>query len=376
MSNHLTVKSYHGLSGFAEVQQSWQMIIGQIENYHFVQHPSWHYAIQKWLLPEQVSYVLIEDGRHPVALIPVIVQKHLVRSLGCHTVISPQHDHIALSDWVCSPEFDINSFNVMIPRIIKALGVKSWDKFVFDSFFKSFLVGGLHKQLQYSVENPAGSYFSTYVAYKKTAWFDCSMKQHPVSVKMRRNIKRLKLQAEKLGNVELQQVCDPDELPEAFNIFLNIESSGWKGVNGTSSAIKFDFLLRGFYSNLLGSNETGFKAEIYLLKIGGLTVAAQIVVSAGRNINILKTAYDKNYAKYSPGSILLNEMIDMSIINETIDSVNLVTDPEWAKRWHPNRSLVYKGCIYNNTTTGSMVRRMDELNAFARSTYKEFLQRQ
>ncbi len=370
MSSKLHVKLFQGLSGYTVLLESWKKVLLQLEEMHFVQHPAWHFAIQKWLLPDQLSYVLIEDDREPLGIIPLIVQKQLH---GGHEIISPRHDHISLSDWICTHALNTGDVIDLLPEIIRSLKVKNWDTFVFDSFYEVIPIRQIHSRMQGTGVESTNRLLSTSASYKESAWFDCSLGKNPVSSKMLRNLNRLKLQAEQQGEVIVRYVRQQNDLNEAFDQFLSIESSGWKGQEGSGSAIQLDRNLRGFYHELLNANKAGFEAGINLLTIDGESIAAHFVVKVGQRVSILKTAYCEKYSHFSPGSILLSEFIKASVEDKDIKQVSLVTNPEWAARWHPKTIPVYRNCFYNNTTAGKAIRHLDGLKTLAKTTYKDYL---
>ena len=95
----------------------------------------------------------------------------------------------------------------------------------------------------------------------------------------------------------------------AFEEFMRLEASGWKGESGTASAIRLRLYLQHFYLSLLQRKNIEFVPEVTLLKLGTTAVATQFSIWSRGSRHILKVAYDEDHARFSPGQILLVEQI-------------------------------------------------------------------
>lgn len=373
MSENISIKAFHGISDFSSLCPAWLRLLGHREDYDYFHHPGWHHALQNWILKDKISYVLIESDDEPIAIVPVMLERHPSLMPGRFDIRSPQHDHIVLSDWIVSPRADTQLLATLVPNIVKALGVVSWGKFSMEGAPEESVAVQLHKRLHEPVKGELPGFLSTLSCNKYSAWFACDDGDQPVHSKMRRNLRRLKSQAEELGPVEMELVSEPTELPLAFDKFLTVEACGWKGEGG--SAIGLDDVLTGFYRDMLGTKFPGLTAKINLLWIGDKVVAAQYLLETLSCTSVVKIGYNEEYGKFSPGSMLLLELLDSSVANSETKRVSLVTCPSWANRWHPNKQAILTCIIYNNTTTGIALRGLDGLKAIARSTYRELTER-
>lgn len=365
MPDNISIKAFHGLSDFSMLTPSWIRLLEKMEHYEFIHHPAWFYALQTWLLRDQISFVLIEEDREPLAIIAVKLQKHRTRL----DILTPQHEHIVLADWVLSPCVDINMLSELIPSITKALGVNNWGKFTLQSFPESSVSVQLHDRLEHPKGNEKPLFLSTLEKCRSSAWFPVGSGENPVKAKLRRNIRRLKGQAQVCGDVVMETVSDPAELPAAYERFLDIEACGWKGDGGT--AIVNDIDLKGFYRELLTTRYPGIRPIINLLWIGDKAVAVQLILQTPACTSLLKIGYDEDFQQFSPGSILLNDYISECVVNDDISKVSLVTSPAWAERWHPNQQSVFSCTIYNNNTAGAALRGLAGIKSLARTTYRE-----
>ncbi len=197
----------------------------------------------------------------------------------------------------------------------------------------------------------------------ETAWFDMDA-ETVVPGSLRRNISRLRRKLDQEGDV--QTVCDWQSDAEtrntAFAEFLELEASGWKGANGTGSAISADKALTGFYQQLLSPETGSFTPVIHRLKFNEKTIAAQYGLITGSTLSLLKVAYDETYAKFSPGSLLLSDVLGAAP-EHGLERVSLVTSPAWSKRWHPNTQPIWHVTRYASGVGGQALRRWDTSRA-------------
>jgi hypothetical protein len=132
---------------------------------------------------------------------------------------------------------------------------------------------------------------------------------------------------------------------EAYDRFLGLETSGWKGAAGTGSAISLDPATRGFYAWLLNARHAGFATEVTLLHRESRPIAGHFSITVGSRRELLKIAYDESEAKFSPGQILLCEVLQ-SLSTTDCDTVSLVTNMPWHQPWRPRPESTHGVLIY------------------------------
>jgi hypothetical protein len=72
--------------------------------------------------------------------------------------------------------------------------------------------------------------------------------------------------------------------------------------------------------------------------LNGACIAAQFCVTIGGAWYLLKIGYDEQYAKYSPGSLLLEDVLIRLCADREVNVANLASDASWHLNWNP-RSL-------------------------------------
>jgi CelD/BcsL family acetyltransferase involved in cellulose biosynthesis len=127
----------------------------------------------------------------------------------------------------------------------------------------------------------------------------------------------------------------------AFEDFLTLEASGWKGRTGT--ALLCDPAEAALVRSVVASLAQHGDAWVHALSQNGKAVAAQVVLRAGAAAFTWKTAYDETLGDYSPGMLLLEDytaafLADKSI--ERVDSCSL-DDTGFMSAWSERQGIAH-----------------------------------
>jgi hypothetical protein len=172
-----------------------------------------------------------------------------------------------------------------------------------------------------------------------------------ISKKHLRNIKRLsKKLSEDVADIEFS--INSPSLSESIDDFSEFENKSWKGINGVAinSSPKLLSTYKEFADNFSSKH-------MFVAKISSKDIVLSSVVGfhLGTTIFIHKISHNDNYSTYSPGNILILKLLEHSIESKDIDILNLVTSPEWAKRWHPMKSNVINIVHFNKNNSGRLL---------------------
>ena len=358
MSEKITVELAHGRAGIQALRPAWMSLLASRPGYAYYHHPLWYEAMNDFLLDEELKLLQLWRGDKLELIAPLLG--------GKGRVCNPRHDHIVLSDWIIDPTLATADLLAELPALLTFAGEGRWSRLWLHDFVSAAV---LHDGLQ-SAATAGAPLMSTIRQTRRSAWFDTSGAQTPIPGKLRRNLKRLR---KKGGEVRVQTVDSADALAFAFRQFLRIEASGWKGRQNTS--IDADVRLRGFYHALISADQPGVRAEIRLLELDGQAVAAQLGLRTPGLLSLLKIGFDEQHAALSPGSLLLEQTLEIAVSDSDTQRVSLVTDPAWADRWHPQRTQVSSIRIYNNTTAGQAYLGVDRFRATAVSLCRSLRKR-
>jgi hypothetical protein len=126
----------------------------------------------------------------------------------------------------------------------------------------------------------------------------------------------------------------------AFEVFLALEARSWKGANGT--ALLSDEDDAAFTRRLIGDLAEHRNASVALLRVDGKPIAAQVLLYSGSMAYTWKTAFDAEFAKYSPGALLVDKVTDELFDTQKIAAIESCS-PEsgfMAQLWTGRRMTV------------------------------------
>jgi CelD/BcsL family acetyltransferase involved in cellulose biosynthesis len=143
-----------------------------------------------------------------------------------------------------------------------------------------------------------------------------------------------------LGSVDIVNERAPDAVREAFESFLALEAGSWKGTQGT--ALLCDEQDAGFVRRLVSGLADQGNASVALLRIDGLAIAAQVLMYCGTMAYTWKTAFNSDYAKYSPGALLIDKITEELFAAPGIDAIDSCSAEGsfMAQLWTGRRKMV------------------------------------
>jgi hypothetical protein len=132
--------------------------------------------------------------------------------------------------------------------------------------------------------------------------------------------------------------------------FIELESSGWKGEQGTSikhrpgNAVYFQAIVER-------CSKAGFM-RWYRLSAEGRIVAMCLGFQTHDTVRLVKSAYDEACSEYRPGHVLLREILDHCISDPSVNRCDNISSPEWLDRWRPSREFFYEVRVFCPTVMG------------------------
>jgi hypothetical protein len=122
-----------------------------------------------------------------------------------------------------------------------------------------------------------------------------------------------------LGTVDIVNDRAVDRAREAFEMFLALEAKSWKGANGT--AFLCDEEDAAFARRLIGDLAARGQASVALLRLDGQVIATQVLLYCGRMAYTWKTAFDAEYGKYSPGTLLVDRVSELLLSESEVEAI-------------------------------------------------------
>jgi CelD/BcsL family acetyltransferase involved in cellulose biosynthesis len=143
-----------------------------------------------------------------------------------------------------------------------------------------------------------------------------------------------------LGSVDIVNDRTPSGVREAFETYLAMEAGSWKGAKGTALLCAKDDAT--FARRLIGDLADRQDASVALLRVGGHPIAAQVLLYCAPTAYTWKTAFDSNYAKYSPGALLVDKISEELFASGGIAAIESCS-PEggfMAQMWDGRRATI------------------------------------
>jgi hypothetical protein len=187
-------------------------------------------------------------------------------------------------------------------------------------------------------------------AYIDTAWvevqgsFDAYWEARGKNLRQNTRKQRSKLAADGIVT-RMDCVSEPAAMAEALAQYGRLEAAGWKAADGTHIHPEND---QGrFYRAMLEGFATYGRARVYRYWFGEQVVAMDLCITAGRQIVILKTAYDEAHSKLSPSTLMRQEQFEQLFAEGLWDRIEFYGKLlEWHTRWTELRRPIYHRTAY------------------------------
>ena len=121
--------------------------------------------------------------------------------------------------------------------------------------------------------------------------------------KRRKEFKRLRTRLSEQGELRLETLNHSSALMSFVDDLLELEAKGWKGARGT--ALKADEASVGTFRDICINLHRSGVLRFWTLKFNGRPIASLFGMVEGTQGWIVKIAYDEDFAKYSPGVLLI-----------------------------------------------------------------------
>lgn len=328
-----------GMEGFGLIKNQWSSF-AQVHGSHFLHFPGWYEAqLKNASRSGHICFLaLFGTGDELIAILPferVWLKKGKIK-LPILQLFYPN-------------EMGVNDVLTQIPlrahrQAIQDILRKELPWFAYIRW-QCVLARGWAATFLKSPEQPRVTHHSKFIEFPDGA--EAFWATH--SSKFRKGLQKKLRKAEQQSEVRLVCETRAEALPEAFERFLEVEDSGWKGENGTS-VLKQPTKL-AYYQSLLSSYGEQGLCQINILYFDQEPVAAQFGVKVHDTLYLLKIGYKETYREVSPGHLLLFQLVNFGAEHKWFNRISFVTGVDWIDRWHPKLEPV--GIFYSSN--GSFV---------------------
>jgi CelD/BcsL family acetyltransferase involved in cellulose biosynthesis len=158
--------------------------------------------------------------------------------------------------------------------------------------------------------------------------------------KKRKELRRQRRRLDEAANLAFQSYTQPEAIVPAFERFLALEKSGWKGQAGT--ALDSEPQRGAFAREMMGEAAAAGLCRIDALESPHGPIAMGVLLRSGAHTFYWKTAYDSHFAAFSPGVQLALEMSRRQLVDpETrlTDSCAIPNHPMIDHIWRDRRQV-------------------------------------
>jgi CelD/BcsL family acetyltransferase involved in cellulose biosynthesis len=173
------------------------------------------------------------------------------------------------------------------------------------------------------------------------------------SSKLRRNLKRDRKRMTEAHRIAFESTnpVRTSESLDQLQRFIELEATGWKGRKGTDLG-SFE---RDYYREIVRMGTTRGRLRWYCLLADERPVAMHLCYRHHRTVWAIKTAYDEEFAEYSPGTALLRQVLEHLCSDSDVDRLHMLTSPRWLRRWGPSLEHYYRLRLFPPTLYGRML---------------------
>lgn len=158
---------------------------------------------------------------------------------------------------------------------------------------------------------------------------------------LRLNLRRRRNRLTEEGvDTELKMLTGAQDMAPAIVRYGAMESSGWKGSQGT--AVHPDNAQGRYYARALELASASGEASVHDYRFGEKSVAMDLCMQRGDMLVVLKTSYDESLKQSSPAFMLREEQLQQLFSTGTIRRVEFYGRfMEWHSRWTDKKRSLY-----------------------------------
>ena len=359
---------FTGLEGLRALREPWLSLHASADLYARYE---WHLACATHLpgVASSQAYLQVLDGERTVAIVPMVVSNLSVSCLRGLRALGPVlHEHLELADFPLATDARIGDVANALHGAL-AEWPERWDVLYWPRALGSSNVMRLARALDARATAIVPRQPCDIIDTRRSfAEFLASCSKN-LRASLRKSQKRL----EQSGGSRI--VCNAvpggskdaaDALDAAFEAFLAIEASGWKGRTDAGSAIALDPSARAFYAGLLALRSADFSPEVTLLARGSAPIAAQFSVCVNGCKHVLKIGYDESESRFSPGQVLMAGVLEAAS-GGVLTRLDLVTDELWHQAWRPVAEPAYRVVAFRRRWRATLYRACTAVRSAAKS---------
>lgn len=294
------VEHHQGLLAFQQLADTWNRVYATASRGPFSSF-DWTRIWLRHFAPEHRVHVLevLSKGK-TMGLAPFIERKGRLLGMPLQLWQSPSNEHSQRVEWpLASPSSEL------IESVWETLRDEPWEVLL------------MKDVMEESPENQGLMHLGLRDGFLVWQWpsldspwmpLGHDVPEQALKTKFRANLRRRQKKLAQLGPVELTRVEGGPTMPQFLEEGLRLEASGWKGQQGT--AILSAKETAGFYQDLAQAAASEGILALYLLSSRARPIAFHFGLEHRRRYFLLKPGYDESLKEYSPGQLLMAEVLE------------------------------------------------------------------
>jgi hypothetical protein len=346
----LVFQAYQGLAGLQHLSEEWARLLQSMPGARFNHFPGWHraYLASGDFDPANVWFIAAYREGELAAICPLQFQTHRVPFLQPRYLGTLEGDELQLTDFVFAPVVENASLLYELVQWLRAQRTLRWDVLrllqVSENSSLGYAAQARPPSFTWAADYDASAYFDTSGSYEQAT--------RAMTSKMRSNLRRRTRLAETAAPLRFESCRQPEVVGPAFEIFLDMESSGWKGDAGNRSSIRCRPGVLAFYTEMVREFMARDECVINLLWHGDQAIAGQLGLHVGRTLYILKVGYRDANPTLAPGILLQDRTLRHACEHPDVDVLSMVNNPHWVHGFKPHTVKVRLHSIPNWSLQG------------------------
>jgi CelD/BcsL family acetyltransferase involved in cellulose biosynthesis len=328
---------HRGLEGFAALQESWRRLTAHDERY-WMQYPFYEEMIRR--LPfgsEQVTtYSVSDETGAIVAILPVRTGMVRVRRIPfqCAELLGGNFDEVTCTaSSVDFPAASAPAAEIALQLVMGALRAQRPTP----SLLLIGRVAAASNALAAALRVHGKKVSHAVVGGSKWLSVDRPFADIQTSLgkKFRASLRKSRQELSVVGTTEFGVTtrCD-STFDTAFDEFLEIEASGWKGAAGTATGLLVNpSSWQRAFLEAIARRPDAAPIEFHWIKVDGQMIASQLWMRTGSCRVVFKVGYREAFARYQPGHLLLEHVLRDSCADASLRTIDFVSDGSWFDKW-------------------------------------------
>lgn len=144
--------------------------------------------------------------------------------------------------------------------------------------------------------------------------------------KRRKEWRRLRRRLSEEGSLELRELTDGDDVSAWCEAFFALERAGWKGRAGT--AMDCEPATRAIVLEAMAGEASRSRVGFWQLTLDGKPVAMAFALKRAGEMWLMKIAFDEAFARYSPGALLIFDIMEAASRDPDLRTVDSCAQPD------------------------------------------------